>query len=513
VNRVGRPAASSPVLRLRTPVLLLVLAFTAVPADLRSIAEVRASTRVDWRADPRDVVANVGGYVLVGVVLAGLGPVRVVGAAAGISGLVETSQIVSRGRFPSPVDLATNVLGAALGWFLVRRTRLDLSRMRLGRRIAWLAIGAAAGYMAVGTRMAARQRAADASMNQTAVSPGLRTIPTSPNGATRPGGLEGHWPLDIQLGNTTPDISGRGLDARTRNASLDAAMHDRGVRLEGSGQYVDLGSGVELRLTGGMTIAAWVRPRRFPLDDAPIVSNHSGIGYQLDITADRGFRTVGFKLAAPSGRLFARYGRTLITPGEWYHVAGVYDAPSRALNVYVNGVRDDGCLLGPVPERQQVSGLAAYIGRRADRTDHTFIGVIDDVRIYSKALSERDVQRITAGESIANRPVTEEDSQPDADRGRSDEDGVCLPSFQAANAMTLIRSGAFGMLVAVAWMGITRRSSGRFAAILVSAAAGLLLLPTSAAALPRDIHWIPPVLSALGGSCIALSVEGNGRQR
>ena len=43
----------------------------------------------------------------------------------------------------------------------------------------------------------------------------------------------------------------------------------------------------------------------------------------------------------------ARYGATPLVIGAWYHVrAGVYDAEARTLDVYLNGVLDDGFLVG-----------------------------------------------------------------------------------------------------------------------------------------------------------------------
>lgn len=75
---------------------------------------------------------------------------------------------------------------------------------------------------------------------------------------------------------------------------------------------------------GSMTISAWINSSSFPADDAAIVSNHNGLGYQLDTTVDKGPRTIGFKLANACKNLMARYGATPLVVDTWYHVAGVY---------------------------------------------------------------------------------------------------------------------------------------------------------------------------------------------
>ena len=43
-----------------------------------------------------------------------------------------------------------------------------------------------------------------------------------------------------------------------------------------------------------------------------------------------------------------RYGATTLQPNTWYYIAGVYDASTQTLHVYLNGVLDDGVLQGTV---------------------------------------------------------------------------------------------------------------------------------------------------------------------
>jgi len=47
-----------------------------------------------------------------------------------------------------------------------------------------------------------------------------------------------------------------------------------------------------------------------------------------------------------------RYSTTVRSLNVWYYVAGVYDAAARTLDMYVNGVRDNGILIGTVPASQ-----------------------------------------------------------------------------------------------------------------------------------------------------------------
>src|SRR6185295_7336602 len=85
-----------------------------------------------------------------------------------------------------------------------------------------------------------------------------------------------------------------------------------------------------------------------------------------------------------------RYGTTVRALNTWYHVAGVYDASTRTLNVYVNGVLNNGVLAGTVPATQVNSSVNVNIGRRTG--GFYFNGIIDEVRIYNRALTPAEIQ-------------------------------------------------------------------------------------------------------------------------
>ena len=85
----------------------MVLAATAIPVAFRPLQQ--AAFRL-FSIDAHDIVANIAGFVPVGIVLAALGPARAVMAAALLSVFAETSQLVMLYRFPTLTDVATNVL-------------------------------------------------------------------------------------------------------------------------------------------------------------------------------------------------------------------------------------------------------------------------------------------------------------------------------------------------------------------------------------------------------------------
>jgi PKD repeat protein len=202
--------------------------------------------------------------------------------------------------------------------------------------------------------------------------------------------------FNASSGTTAVDVSGNGNTGVLTNGPLwVAGKNGNGVRLDGVNDYIDLGNPAALRLTGSMTLSAWINSSAFPFDDAAIISKRqsANVGYQLDTTIDRGPRTVGFKISDAAGNTVARYGATTLVTNTWYHVAGVYDATNRTLTVYLNGQLDNGVLVGTIPATQPSSTQNVNIGQRPGAPGtFNFAGVLDDVRIYNQALSQAEIQ-------------------------------------------------------------------------------------------------------------------------
>jgi concanavalin A-like lectin/glucanase superfamily protein/VanZ like protein len=488
VSNSNRPAGW---IALRVPVITMVLAATAFPIELRPPGNVRLGFDI-WASD---VVVNIAGYVPVGIVLGGLGPLPAILAAALISMFAETSQFVMIHRDPSIIDVVSNVIGAILGVVISASWSIRSAEIRIRRREALVA--AALALLLVLGVWATSGDALNA------------------RGATSPGTLEAYWNLDEGGGRVALDSSGHGLNGRfSREPMRVAGARDGAVSLGGKTEYIDFGHSMVFRIVGSMTISAWINSTSFPVDDAAIVSTHTPLGYQLDTTVDRGPRTIGFKLANQCGGLMARYGATSLVVDTWYHVAGVYDAEARTLDVYLNGELDNGFLLGPVTGTQRSSRATLYVGRRSRPAGSEFAGIIDDVRLYSRALTKAevrsDMQRTdgTHGpDSIAAQPPTAGRISSSGGVGTSqDLDALCGAVSDEEDKTIPGAAAAFGVLVAIACVGLWP-SAGSLLYLAVSFAAGWLLLPALAPTLPSLDLWMTPLVSLAGGASVAISVR------
>ena len=325
--------------------LTIILAATAVPIGFRppQWADLHL-----FMIDPYDILANIAGFVPVGIVLAALGPVWAVMAAALLSMFAETSQLVMLYRLTSLTDVAANVLGAILGVIVVARYNLR-PEFKATRRM-----GTVAAVLALLLILSVWTISGNWPSDRSLSTPGTGT-------------LEAHWTFDESGGRIALDSSGHGLNGEYHNEPKRVAgPMGSAVKFDGRADYIDFGRPTALRLTSSVTISAWIKSTSYPRDDAAIVSSHNGVGFQLDTTIDRGPRTIGFKLGNPCGLLMARYGKTPLALNTWYYVAGVYNAKAKTMDVYLNGELDNGFLLGPVMGIQKSSRQNVYVGRRSD---------------------------------------------------------------------------------------------------------------------------------------------------
>ena len=486
--------------RLLVPVIVLVLGATAIPVELRRFHF--ATLALGW--NPLDLVENLILYVPVGVVLTRLGFWRAVMIATLLSLFAETCQLFMMHRYPSPSDLALNVAGAMTGLLISWRWRIHVPAIRVNVRTAWLSLLAALTVLAALGPLAARAILALKERSD------WEKLSVNCRGATLPGSLEAHWTFDEMVAGVIYDSSGNGLDGTLiGKAVLADGVHGMAVRLDGEKDYVDFGHPVDLRLMGSMTISAWINSTSFPIDDAAIVSTHDQ-GYQLDTTVDTGPRTIGFKLVDRCGNTMARYGATELVRDTWYHVSGVYDADARTLNVYLNSHLDDGFLLGPVAPVQKASSQPVCVGRRPDLRGYEFAGLIDDVRIYSRALKQVEIEKAMNGVRIGSHPA-EKAAHALAGQilekrlaGHADRCHHCHQPTRAEDAFVPGLMVAVGVLSGLACAGFW--PGHRLSILGVSLAVGLLLFPAAAITLPPYVPWMLPLLSLTGGASVAVSL-------
>jgi hypothetical protein len=289
------------------------------------------------------------------------------------------------------------------------------------------------------------------------------------------------------------------------------------ISLDGVADYIDFGRPAQLNMIGSLTVSAWIKASSNPVDDAAIVSNSDGAwnrndirtGFQLDTTVDTGPRTIGFKLADTCGRRFARYGATPLQLDTWYFLAGVYDAQARTVHVYLDGRLDDGRLTGEVSDKRLIPRDPLSIGRRSDRTDFQFAGLVDDVRIYSRALKRDEVAADMMGIEAPAVPVTVSgehgDDRPQAFMDLNPRCPWSTVSWETGlkEARLPALAAILGMLIYVATMGFVL-PLGPALGIALGSCGGLLLFRTAVTTLPAFNAWTFAITGAVAAASLAV---------
>jgi len=150
------------------------------------------------------------------------------------------------------------------------------------------------------------------------------------------------------------------------------------LRLDGN-DYVQVADHPDLRLTNGLTLAAWIRERSSGTY-AKIISRRAGnYFYFLGVDNGRPYGGIG----DGSGKTVTRKSIAMI-PDRWHFVAFVYDDAADSMRIYFDGSLDETAVAVSLP---LLPGVDLTIGGDNEGSQHFFTGSIDGVAIYDQALT------------------------------------------------------------------------------------------------------------------------------
>jgi Concanavalin A-like lectin/glucanases superfamily/Bacterial Ig domain len=225
--------------------------------------------------------------------------------------------------------------------------------------------------------------ARDASGNLRASEPVAVTVA---NSAPPPGaGLVAAYSFYEGAGTAVLDSSGRGNAGTVAGASWAAGRFGSALSFDGVDDRVDVADSAALDLTNGMTLEAWVYPTAL------------GSNWRTAVLKERTGNLVyalyahNVRRGRPSGHVFVGSGReaagTAILPvNAWTHLAATYDGA--ALRLYVGGAHVSTLA---VTGSMAASTGALRIGGNAVWGEW-FAGLIDEVRVYNRALTVDEIQ-------------------------------------------------------------------------------------------------------------------------
>jgi hypothetical protein len=198
-------------------------------------------------------------------------------------------------------------------------------------------------------------------------------------------GLIAHWDFADGRGNVAHDRSGNNHHARLHGPKWIADGDYTAIAFDGRDDYVDCGAASAFKLAGPYSLCVWVK--------------HEQIGGWQNYIGNYVGGVSGYVIAQNGGRLHFHNGGTLphvlnseyppVAPDTWRHVAAVYDGGS--MRIYMDGLpvatqNVDG---QSTPSAEQNLRLGSY-----HAGSEYFHGLMDDVRIYNRALSPQQIARL-----------------------------------------------------------------------------------------------------------------------
>ena len=202
--------------------------------------------------------------------------------------------------------------------------------------------------------------------------------------------LLGYWTLDDAGGSTVVDTSGNENNGTATNVSVADGAVNQAAEFNGTSSYISCGTGIDFSELEAFSAAAWICPHSLARWDG-ILSN--GWGAAAEVRLSWEFES-GNKQALTIGdgsSYTTNISTTALQLDVWQHVAFVRDVEGN-VTFYLNGVADGG---GANARELASSPWTLEIGRNYHGSSYSFDGLMDDVRIYDRALSADEIATLT----------------------------------------------------------------------------------------------------------------------
>jgi len=222
---------------------------------------------------------------------------------------------------------------------------------------------------------------------------------TMPNIQISDPNLVGWWTFDEGAGSTALDWSGHGNHGAIQGNPVWVAGYDdygSALDFDGLGDYVNCGNAEIFNITEQITVAAWMRVDVFEQTAQGIVSKGEN-AWRLtrsELTNEMEF---------DCGAVGQAVGSTNVNDDEWHHALGLYDG--LRISLYVDGVVDGSQAATGLLTTDDITVFIADTNRPGSGPQ-AWNGLIDDVRIYNKALTQEEIEQVVIGDpKLAYRSV------------------------------------------------------------------------------------------------------------
>lgn len=164
--------------------------------------------------------------------------------------------------------------------------------------------------------------------------------------------------------------------------SLQAQMFwNQAAKFE-NGSYIACPNTLSLNIVGSFTVEAWVYPVTNTGIRYIVFKGNASNGYYLRLNSNN-------TVSLGTNGLNRITSTAVIPSGKWSHIAGSYNVSSNGYKLFVNGL-EDASLISIVNSAPNTNTDSLLIGKFGA---NTFTGLMDEVRIWTKAVDPNMVRR------------------------------------------------------------------------------------------------------------------------
>jgi hypothetical protein len=223
-------------------------------------------------------------------------------------------------------------------------------------------------------------------------------------------GLVAHYRFD---GNVN-DLSPNGLNGTLVGASYDTGHFGKpntALNFNGSSDYVSVAHNAKLSITSDKSVSVWYKiPTATGLKIYPTLVYKQGqsdySNYGVFFAEEAGYGANRYKIGFQQG--VGTTNKTIYTKekytdyvNQWVNIISTYSSSDGYVRIYFNGSLSDSLYISSITSNTSTDDLQIGRGNNINYSVNYFTGLLDDIRIYDRALNTDEVAALqTDGNSL-----------------------------------------------------------------------------------------------------------------
>lgn len=219
-----------------------------------------------------------------------------------------------------------------------------------------------------------------------------------------------YWSFDEGNGDTAHDYSGYGNDGTIYGASWTNGISGSALDFDGEDDYIEVAADDNLNFGSSIdfTFGAWIKAETIQLIYPAIIGRRNppaANGYVFFLSCDGTGTNGRLAVQLNNGTHYTNYRSTSadLRDNIWHHVAATGDRDG-FLTFYVDGNPKGQFDISDMGNINSTSNV--FIGWEEQNPDGThFNGIIDEVRIYNRALSQAEIRQLYGAPPMELLPI------------------------------------------------------------------------------------------------------------